>query len=122
MKTLNDNLNETAAGLNLITAHITQGMNNYPVNTDDEIGVIGFDNFAEAEALKNSLINEGLEAEICLLKRRDGWYFWQNMGRKYEPLTVQDYDLAKEVMSYSEDVWTYSIAVVVNTEDMEDEV
>ena len=171
-----------AAELNLNTAHITQGMNNYPVNTDDEIGVIGFDNFAEAEALKNEFEQQGLDAEICLLKRRDGWHFWKNMGRKYKPLTVQDYinDLGddyfiycpendfdilkqkiqdvtdvesiielvenytkakneydsleedevlimcqnipyeqckKEMMSYYEDVWTWSIAVVVNTEE-----
>ncbi|MFA5575349.1 MAG: hypothetical protein WC994_09915 [Brumimicrobium sp.] len=64
---------------------ITTGMNGYPKGDDDKF-IYGFDDFEELVSFA-----EFHKIEICLFKKRAGWRFWENLGKKYEPLTVYDY-------------------------------
>jgi hypothetical protein len=82
MKTRNEILE--AAG-DFSTIEITHGINGYPQGLGD-IGVVGFDNFEEAEDFARLW-----ELETHLFKKRDGWQLWEDAGRKFESLTYQDY-------------------------------
>jgi len=70
---------------NLKIVEITHAYNDYPKNLGD-LAVIGFDNYDEAYEYANKY-----SGEISLLKTRDGWHFWHNLGYRGNPLTCNDY-------------------------------
>ena len=63
-------------GLQLV--EVTQGMNGYPKGIYKAI--IGFESYKDAEEMaeKNGL-------ERVTLRSRDGWQFYENLGRTYSP-------------------------------------
>jgi hypothetical protein len=64
---------------------ITHGMNGYPERLGD-YGITGFENFEAAETFTSE--HGGTVAEFT---RRDGWHFWQHLGRPIEGYTPQDF-------------------------------
>ena len=64
-------------GLELVT--ITQGVNGYPSGLYKAVS--GFESFEDAEDFAKEV-----NGEVMLLSRRDGYQFWSNNGRQYEPL------------------------------------
>lgn len=83
--------------LNLV--EVTQGMNGYPKGLYKAI--IGFENFKEAEDLA-----EEFGLELVAMRSRDGWQFYEELGRRYEPFSAcdayeeNDYDILPR-MSYA---------------------
>ena len=84
-------------GLELV--EVTQGMNGYPKGVYKAI--VGFEDFQEAESLA-----EEFGLEIVELRSRDGWQFYEELGRRYEPFAASEayrdeYDLWPR-MSYAD--------------------
>ena len=69
-------------GLELV--EITQGMNGYPSGLYKAVS--GFESFVDAEDFAKEV-----NGEVVLLTKRDGYQFWTNNGRQYEPLERVDY-------------------------------
>lgn len=73
--------------------YTTAGMNGYPKALRE--AYVDFENYAEAEAFAEK--NNG---EVCMLYQRDGWQFWENRGRAYEPMTITPEDYGDDYMMY----------------------
>ena len=68
-------------GLELV--EVTQGINGYPRGVYKAI--VGFEDFQEAEDLA-----EEFGLEIVELRSRDGWQFYEELGRRYEPFAASE--------------------------------
>lgn len=69
-------------GLQVI--EITNGINGYPERLGN-YGVIGFENW---QAAQDFATEHG--ATVNTFHRRDGWHFWEDHGRVWEPFTPHD--------------------------------
>lgn len=63
---------------------ITDGMNGYPRNL--HYGLVGFDNFKDAEAAASEV-----GGEVRSLRRREGWQFYEDEGWISEPFNLLKY-------------------------------
>lgn len=75
------------SGLRLV--EITHGVNGYPKDLGDQV-IIGWDSFEQLQKFAES-VNMNSMNDIHLVKQRDGWHFWEDLGYKAGPLTVDDY-------------------------------
>ena len=73
----------TEQGLQVI--EITYGMNGYPSRIGD-VGIIGFDNFEQAEKFAKD--NGG---EPHYFQTKNGWHFWEAKGWANKPYSIDDY-------------------------------
>ena len=90
---------ENARNSGYSIANITQGINGYPEGLV-AYGIIGFDNYEEAEEFAKKY-----DLETSLFRSRDGWHFWEYRGEKLESLTVDDYlrDLGDDAKEFDTD-------------------
>lgn len=84
MKT-NEEILDLAVSIGLQVVETCDNGSGYPSGIQKAI--IGFDLYAQAE----KFIEHENNCEICLFKIWDGHHFYQNLGRKYEPLSYNDY-------------------------------
>lgn len=107
----------TAQGLQLIQIN-TDG-NDYPRGLG-AWGVIGFDNFEDAEKFRDE---EG--GDVVEFETRGGHTFWRNKGNAYTPYTPQDYvnaqnddvDLTDEE-NYTSSFWE-TLGNIIENKDLE---
>jgi hypothetical protein len=71
-------IEQTAYQSRLQIVEVTQGMNGYPKGIYKAI--VGFESFEDAECIANKK-----DLEIVVLRSRDGWQFFENLGRTYSP-------------------------------------
>lgn len=77
-------INEIAYENGLELVEFTRGRNGYPERLHN--AVIGFEDFAEAEAMAD---NYGLE--LAILGKRDGWQLWERYCGACGPLFLTDF-------------------------------
>lgn len=64
---------------------ITHSQTDYPAGLGDR-AIIGFGTFEDAEKFASE---NG--CELHLFQTRDGWHFWHDRGRAFEPLSADNY-------------------------------
>ena len=97
--TKNEVLEEAREVSYLQIIELTTGSNGYPQGLGDA-GVIGFDDFEEAEEFAHKY-----GCEVSHFKSKLGWNFWQKYGQAYKPYTCDDYlnDLGDDYSYANED-------------------
>lgn len=94
---------------------ITSGINGYPSHLRG--AVVGFASYKQAEQIANLY-----GVEVVSLRRRDGWQFYESLGRAYEDYDMMDvYDCDCNYSIYADaDEFVATIDEVMNEADEDD--